>query len=228
MSRYENNVNMQRWVDTPDHKPYTKLITIDEDAVYNFLAHHERTLETDKLVLPPKVHDDVFKKFGYGDRYFIAPNGKFIWINCADGDPGFGHFILEVLLANANMIPKHVLNYSVPGYGMKICSPILEELGYIRILRERAIILPQRKVANIQYYALQDWIEQIGETYPFYSVVYPDATLEQIEPEDFDNFKTSKYVIGKIKNFYETYPIPVNQRRWLKDRVTNPANRREK
>ena len=61
-----------------------------------------------------------------------------------------------------------------------------------------------------QYYCLEEWIKKWGELQKYYFIVYPDTTVIKIIPEDFENFKTCKSVIGDIRKFYSQWKLLPN------------------
>lgn len=186
MPRYETNLR-DRWVNTPEERQTIDFSNIDETFVYNWIAKHPHVKKVKKFLYPP-TKDRAYYLWGSGDRYFIAPNGVIFHIDATFNN--LSHWSLEFELAQMDKIPPVVLNMT------KFTTPVFEELGWVKIMREHAIVLPQCPITKAQSYVIEEWIKQFGETYPFYSVVFANGEITQIEPEDFDNFKTSNYVLG--------------------------------
>ena len=86
--------------------------------------------------------------------------------------------------------------------------PILEKLGWIRIMMERAVILCETPPPPAQLSTLTDWFEECEQKLINFQLVYPGGVeQETINPEEFEDFKIVNYCKGQINKWYAEHKM---------------------
>ena len=146
-----------------------KLWEVDESKIYKFLRSHPQIEELDTM---PSYEINSYgasyteRKFQGGCRYYISPTGKLFRMEFRK--TGLNHCSIEEELATLGILPDLTFKLSRDADEYEHTSPIFEELGWIRIMRENAIILSAMPPTKEEYYAIEDWIEKWGELQSFY------------------------------------------------------------
>ena len=218
---YEFGTLPNRCIPKYQERPEMDLTVIDEKRIYQWVASNPHIKEVMSI---PKYEDNLFTEPDYfgtsyaGSRYYIPPTGPALRMDL--GYYFLNHVNIETELIDLGFLPN--ISYRI--WHNEHTSPVLEELGWIRIMKENAVILTPMPPTKSQYDFIEEWIENWGEVQKFYLVVFPDTSVVKIEPDTFENFKTSKYVLGSIRKFYSTWELPPNQKKLLEFRKNTPNN----
>ena len=126
-------------------------------------------------------------------RLFILPDGYMV--RCQRVHP-----VVELECLQKGILP---VIYPTDMVAKTNGCPYLEALGIIRIMAENAIVLNLTEPTKAQYNSIEFWIDKYANTLKEYEVVFQNPLYqEHIEPQDFDDFDTTNYVLGLIRKHF--------------------------